>query len=132
MSKDYYETLGVAKTASEAEIKTAFRKLAMKYHPDKNPGDKAAEQKFKEINEAYATIGDETKRKEKRQHMIHMVMMHIHKAEVLEEELERKATHLQISDLEEVHFLIFSKIFSLEEEADKGLELANKAHEVVI
>lgn len=62
MSKDYYETLGVAKTASEAEIKTAFRKLAMKYHPDKNPGDKAAEQKFKEINEAYETLKDPQKK----------------------------------------------------------------------
>ncbi|HEX2552482.1 MAG TPA: molecular chaperone DnaJ [Microvirga sp.] len=63
MSKrDYYETLGVAKTATEAELKSAFRKLAMKYHPDKNPGDKDAEVQFKEINEAYQTLSDAQKR----------------------------------------------------------------------
>ncbi len=61
--KDYYSTLGVAKTASEKEIKQAFRKLARKHHPDVNPGDKAAETKFKEINEAYEVLGDPAKRK---------------------------------------------------------------------
>src|ERR671926_1516388 len=63
MSKrDYYEVLGVGKTASEAEMKSAFRKLAMKYHPDRNPGDKNAEIHFKEINEAYQTLTDAQKR----------------------------------------------------------------------
>jgi molecular chaperone DnaJ len=63
MSKrDYYEVLGVAKTASEAEMKSAFRKLAMQYHPDRNPGDHEAEVKFKEINEAYQTLSDAQKR----------------------------------------------------------------------
>ena len=61
--KDYYTTLGVAKTASEKEIKQAFRKLARKLHPDVNPGDKTAEAKFKEINEAYEVLGDPAKRK---------------------------------------------------------------------
>src|SRR3954468_13101031 len=61
--KDYYATLGVAKTASDKEIKQAFRKLARKHHPDVNPGDKAAEAKFKEINEAYEVLGDADKRK---------------------------------------------------------------------
>jgi len=61
--KDYYATLGVAKTASEKEIKQAFRKLARKFHPDVNPGDKAAETKFKEINEAYEVLGDAGTRK---------------------------------------------------------------------
>jgi DnaJ-class molecular chaperone len=61
--KDYYATLGVAKTASDKEIKQAFRKLARKHHPDVNPGDKAAEAKFKEINEAYEVLGDPAKRK---------------------------------------------------------------------
>src|SRR5512143_3380221 len=61
--KDYYSTLGVAKTATEKEIKQAFRKLARKHHPDVNPGDKAAEAKFKEINEAYEVLGDPAKRK---------------------------------------------------------------------
>ncbi len=63
MSKrDYYEVLGIQKGASDDEIKKAFRKLAIKYHPDKNPGDKAAEEKFKEINEAYSVLSDKTKR----------------------------------------------------------------------
>ncbi len=61
--KDYYATLGVSKTASEKEVKQAFRKLARKYHPDVNPGDKTSESKFKEINEAYEVIGDPEKRK---------------------------------------------------------------------
>src|SRR5262245_7289835 len=61
--KDYYATLGVPKTASAKEIKQAFRKLARKYHPDVNPGDKSAETRFKEINEAYEVIGDADKRK---------------------------------------------------------------------
>src|SRR5437660_7485596 len=61
--KDYYSTLGVAKTASEKEIKQAYRKLARKHHPDVNPDDKAAESRFKEINEAYEVLGDPEKRK---------------------------------------------------------------------
>src|SRR5687767_11937142 len=61
--KDYYATLGVAKTASEKEIKQAFRKLARKHHPDVNPGDKSAEAKFKELNEAYEVLGDPAKRR---------------------------------------------------------------------
>src|ERR1700742_112934 len=61
--KDYYSTLGVAKTATEKEIKQAFRKLARKHHPDVNPNDKSAEAKFKEMNEAYEVLGDPDKRK---------------------------------------------------------------------
>src|SRR5712671_5296786 len=61
--KDYYSTLGVAKTSTEKEIKQAYRKLARKHHPDVNPGDKSAEARFKEINEAYEVLGDPPKRK---------------------------------------------------------------------
>lgn len=60
--RDYYEVLGVAKSASEAELKKAFRRLAMKYHPDKNQGDKGAEEKFKEAKEAYDVLSDSNKR----------------------------------------------------------------------
>ncbi|MBI5815223.1 MAG: DnaJ domain-containing protein [Nitrospinae bacterium] len=62
MSKDYYELLGVKRDADEKELKKAYRKLAKQYHPDKNPGNKAAEDKFKEISEAYAVLSDKDKR----------------------------------------------------------------------
>ncbi len=60
--QDYYETLGVARNAPEAEIKKAYRRLAMKFHPDRNPGDKSAEAKFKEAKEAYEILSDQQKR----------------------------------------------------------------------
>jgi molecular chaperone DnaJ len=60
--RDYYETLGIARTSSDAEIKAAFRKLAMKHHPDRNPGDKDCEHRFKELNEAYDVLKDGDKR----------------------------------------------------------------------
>ena len=63
MAKDYYSILGIARTATEEDIKKAFRKLAVKYHPDKNPNNKDAETQFKEINEAHEVLGDPEKRK---------------------------------------------------------------------
>lgn len=64
MAKNYYEVLGVSKTANEEELKSAFRKLARQYHPDLHPGDEAAANKFKEVNEAYETLSDPQKRAE--------------------------------------------------------------------
>ncbi len=61
--RDYYATLGVAKTASEKEIKQAYRRLARKHHPDVNPGDRSAETRFKELNEAYEVLGTPETRK---------------------------------------------------------------------
>ena len=60
--RDYYEVLGLSKSASDDEIKKAYRKLAKKYHPDMNPGEKAAEESFKEVNEAYSVLSDPDKK----------------------------------------------------------------------
>ncbi len=62
MPKDYYQTIGVPRNATESEIKAAYRKMALKYHPDRNPGSKEAEQKFKDVNEAYQVLSDSKKR----------------------------------------------------------------------
>ena len=62
--RDYYEVLGVGRDADDKQLKKAFRKFARKYHPDLNPNDKAAEQRFKEVNEAYEILGDPAKRKQ--------------------------------------------------------------------
>src|SRR3954452_11964307 len=63
MAEDYYQRLGVSRTASDDEIKKAYRKLAKKHHPDVNPGNKAAEEKFKHVGEAFDVLGDPKKRK---------------------------------------------------------------------
>lgn len=62
VNKDFYKTLGVAKDADQAAIKKAYRKLARDHHPDSHPGDKAAEERFKEVAEAYDVVGDTAKR----------------------------------------------------------------------
>ena len=62
MAEDFYDTLGISREASDSEIKSAYRKLAMKYHPDRNQGDSAAEQKFKYVSQAYEILKDQKKR----------------------------------------------------------------------
>ncbi|HEX7961830.1 MAG TPA: DnaJ domain-containing protein, partial [Terriglobales bacterium] len=62
VKRDYYEVLGIARTASETEIKSAYRKLALQYHPDRNPNNPDAEEKFKEASEAYSVLCDAEKR----------------------------------------------------------------------
>jgi len=64
MNKDYYEILGVDRNASDSDIKKAYRKMAVKYHPDKNPDDKSAEGKFIEASEAYEILSDSTKKQQ--------------------------------------------------------------------
>ena len=64
LDKDYYQVLGVSKDVSVKDLKKAYRKLARQYHPDQNPGDKAAEEKFKSIGEAYAVLSDPQQRKQ--------------------------------------------------------------------
>src|SRR5207249_10578225 len=64
MPRDYYEVLGVPKTASEDEIKKSYRKLARQFHPDRNPGDKQAETRFKEVQDAYDILSDKKKREQ--------------------------------------------------------------------
>ncbi len=64
MAKDYYDSLGVSRSATEGDIKSAYRKLARQFHPDRNPGDKAAAERFKEIQQAYDVIGDKKKKEQ--------------------------------------------------------------------
>ena len=79
--QDFYEILGISKSASQAEIKKGYRKMAIKYHPDKNPDDKTAEENFKKAAEAYEILSDENKKHV----MINMVIRHLmdHKAAVV-------------------------------------------------
>ena len=98
--RDYYDVLGVNKSASPDELKSAYRKLAVKYHPDKNPGDKVAEDKFKEASEAYGIFQTNQKKKI----MIILVMPHLKMVVVVEEVLEVRFLVVQI-------FQIYLKIF---------------------
>lgn len=77
--RDYYEVLGVSKDADEDTLKKAYRKLAKKYHPDANPGDKEAEAKFKEASEAYSVLSDP----QKRQQYDQFAMLHLSRAAAL-------------------------------------------------
>lgn len=81
MKEDYYDILGISKGATSAEIKKAYRKKAIEFHPDKNPGDKNAEANFKKAAEAYEVLGNE----EKEHNTINLVMLHLKEAEALEE-----------------------------------------------
>ena len=73
--RDYYEVLGVPRNASSDELKKAYRKVAMKHHPDRNPGDKKSEEKFKEASEAFEVLGDKEKRS--RYDQIGLSLIHI-------------------------------------------------------
>ena len=97
--RDFYDVLGVGKTASPDELKSAYRKLAVKHHPDKNPGDKAAEDKFKEASEAYGILSDKEKNK------ITIILGTL----LLKEVVEDRVVVLVV--LVEHIFLIFLKIF---------------------
>ena len=99
MARDYYDILGLSKSASDSEIKSSYRKLAMKYHPDRNPGDKKAEDKFREIAESYEILKDP----QKKLLTISMDMQLFHKALVLV--LVEDFLVLVVED-----FLIYSKI----------------------
>jgi curved DNA-binding protein CbpA len=98
--KDLYEILGVDRNATEEEIKKAYRRLAKKYHPDLNPGDKEAEQKFKEINEAYEILSDPQK---------NLVKEVLERAVLILEALEDLAIYLAI-------FLMISLVLAGEEQ----------------
>ena len=104
--RDYYEVLGVDKNADDAAIKKAYRVLAKKYHPDMNPGDKEAEQKFKEASEAYAVLSDPEKRRQYDQYG--------HAAFVQAEPVDLTLTVQTL----ETSLEIFSEIFLVAEEAE--------------
>ena len=94
--RDFYDVLGVSKNASPEELKSAYRKLAVKHHPDKNPGDKASEDKFKEAGEAYSILSDQEKNKT---------------TTILDTQLSRVVVDDKVGVLVELIFQIFLKIF---------------------
>jgi hypothetical protein len=99
MADDFYDTLGIPREASESDIKSAYRKLAMKYHPDRNQGDASAEQKFKDVSQAYEILKDP---KKKNKHTISLVMLLLNK--------EAEAKGVSVNKVLGV-FLISLKIF---------------------
>ena len=114
---DYYQTLGVGKNASKEEIKSSYRKLAMKHHPDKNPGDAASEAKFKEASEAYQVLSDS----QKNITTINLVMPLLKMEAVVEEVLV--ILEALILDLSQIFLIIFLVILRAEAEEDHPLDL---------
>ena len=121
--RDYYEVLGINKSASDDEIKKAYRKLAKKYHPDLNQGDKSAEQKFKEVNEAYDILSDKTKR----QDMINLVMrvpIQIMEAVVPEDTIIMAEIRLVMTLILAIYLVAFLVVFEVQGQEETAILLA--------
>ena len=112
--RDYYEVLGVNRGADDATLKKAYRKLAKKYHPDMNPGDKEAEQKFKEATEAYGILSDPEKRRPSTSSVMRLLKMEE------PEELAALAVLISTAEIWEISLEIFSGICSEAEEAGEA------------
>ncbi len=116
--RDYYDVLGVNKSASPEELKSAYRKLAVKYHPDKNPGDKGAEEKFKEASEAYGILSDKSKKENYDNFTITLVMLPLKMVAVDKVDLE--VLEVLVVQIFQTYLRIFLATSVVEEEVLEG------------